>query len=351
VSGTIGSGGVAGSSGGDSGASPVGAGAGGGGAGSGGGSGSSGGGSGAAGSAGLLEPTQLSETGLFSDIASETLAVGVMEFEPAHQLWSDGAIKRRWVYLPPGSKIDSYYMDFWRYPVGTKLWKEFTRDGVRVETRLIHKYAEDEWFMTAFEWNEAGTDAIAVPEGRANARGTGHDIPDRATCKKCHDNMPDKVLGFSALQLSHEGPGVTLDALLEEQRFNAPPSAPLIVPGSDAERATLGYLHANCGHCHNASDASRPYAEGIEMVLWLQADELAQASDTASYTTTINQSTQSSSGIGGVRVVPEDLENSVLYQRFIATEANLHMPPVGTEIIDPDGQQLLADWISNLQID
>lgn len=311
------------------------------------GAGGAAGGSGGSGS--FVEPTKLSETGLFTDIASETLAEGVREFTPAYQLWSDGATKRRWVYLPPDSDIDSYRIDFWRYPVGTKLWKEFSRDGVRVETRLIHKYAEGEWFMVAFEWNEEETDALAVPDGRVNARGTEHDVPDRATCDKCHGSMPDKVLGFSAVQLSHDGPGLTLAQLIEEKRFNAPPSGPLTVPGNDAERAALGYLHANCGHCHNDSDASVPYAKGIEMELWLHADELTQPSDTGTYQTTIAQNTQSSSGIGGVRVVPGDLQNSVLYQRFISTDALLRMPPVGTEITDPTGQQIIADWANELE--
>jgi hypothetical protein len=84
-------------------------------------------------------------------------------------------------------------------------------------------------------------------------------------------------------------------------------------------------------------------------VLWLHADELVQPSDTATYATTIGQNTQSSSGIGGIRVVPGDLQNSVLYQRFITTDALLRMPPVGTEIKDASGQQIIADWATGLQ--
>jgi hypothetical protein len=303
---------------------------------------------GSGGSGSFVAPTKLSETGLFTDIATETLAEGVREFTPAHQLWSDGATKRRWIYLPPNSYIDSYRMDFWRYPVGTKLWKEFSRDGVRVETRLIHKYAQDEWFMVAFEWNEDETDAIAVPEGRMNARGTEHDVPDRDTCKKCHDGMPDKVLGFSAVQLSHDGPGVTLAQLIEEKLFNVPPSDPLTIPGNETERAALGYLHANCGHCHNNSDASVPYAKGIKVEFWLHADQLTEPSATATYQTTIGQNTQSSSGIGGVRVVPGDLDSSVLYQRFMSTDPLLRMPPAGTEIRDMAGQEIIEAWVGGL---
>jgi hypothetical protein len=39
----------------------------------------------------------------------------------------------------------------------------------------------------------------------------------------------------------------------------------------------------------------------------------------------------------------------VLYQRFITTDALLRMPPVGTEIKDASGQQIIADWATGLQ--
>ena len=84
-------------------------------------------------------PKRLTETGLFADAARESLAPGVMAYAPRFQLWSDGAEKRRWLWLPPGTRIDTSDMDSWVFPVGTKFWKEFTRDGVRVETRLLEK--------------------------------------------------------------------------------------------------------------------------------------------------------------------------------------------------------------------
>src|SRR5688500_13196261 len=76
-------------------------------------------------------PARLSETGLFADVKAGTLAPGVRAFRLQFELWSDGAAKRRWVALPEGGRIDTSDMDAWRFPVGTRLWKEFTRDGVR----------------------------------------------------------------------------------------------------------------------------------------------------------------------------------------------------------------------------
>src|SRR5207237_7469634 len=75
-------------------------------------------------------PSHLSETCLYTDIATKTLASDLIEFSPAYFLWSDGATKRRWVRLPPGERVDTSDMDHWQFPVGTQFFKEFALDGV-----------------------------------------------------------------------------------------------------------------------------------------------------------------------------------------------------------------------------
>src|SRR5579859_1859586 len=46
-------------------------------------------------------------------------------------------------------------MDFWQYPAGTKLFKEFSVNGVRIETRLVYKRGDNDLFYMAFQWNNA----------------------------------------------------------------------------------------------------------------------------------------------------------------------------------------------------
>ena len=82
-------------------------------------------------------PARLSETGLYDGERPIALARGVRAYVPAHELWSDGAQKLRWIRLPAGTRIDSADMDSWDFPVGTRLWKEFSRDGRPIETRLL----------------------------------------------------------------------------------------------------------------------------------------------------------------------------------------------------------------------
>ena len=44
----------------------------------------------------------------------------VVLLAPAYELWSDGALKRRWIRLPPDGRIDTSDMDSWVFPIGTQ---------------------------------------------------------------------------------------------------------------------------------------------------------------------------------------------------------------------------------------
>ena len=105
-----------------------------------------------------------------------------------------------------------------------------------------------------------------APDGR-------YDVPSRADCTGCHEGAAQPVLGFSALQLSADRDplaahapapaSITLDALAARGLLRNLPSAlleqpPRIAAASPTERAALGYLHANCGHCHNGSGNGVP---------------------------------------------------------------------------------------------
>ncbi|HEX6245098.1 MAG TPA: hypothetical protein VFZ61_29455, partial [Polyangiales bacterium] len=151
-------------------------------------------------------PPRLSQTGLYADTAADLLAEGVLPYRPRFELWSDGASKRRWLKLPPGAQIDSADMDAWIFPPGTQLWKEFTRDGVRVETRLLHKLGptEDDWVGVAYLWARDQHDAYARPFGVVDAHSTGHDVPAASECPACHAGSRSRILGVSAVQLGEE---------------------------------------------------------------------------------------------------------------------------------------------------
>jgi hypothetical protein len=315
-------------------------------------------------------PTLLSQTGLYTDTAAATLSEGVRPYAPRFALWSDGAAKTRWVYIPPCGPIDTSDPDYWNYPVGFTLWKQFDRanaDGelVRVETRMIHKYTATKWFMSAYVWNDDQTDAeISALDGPSelisaeNAKGTDHDVPGQKGCEGCHFNMADKALGFTALQLDDDDAPdgyVTLATLEAEGLLSDPIERPIVVPGTPEQAAALGYIHANCGHCHN------PFSKqaGLNMQLWLQLGALDSVETNDIYLSTVgvmNQAPQQPVEQPPERVVAGDLDASAMYWRMIqppvypaSPEGGDHMPLIGTEITDDEGVQLVSDWILSLE--
>jgi hypothetical protein len=292
----------------------------------------------------------LSQTGLFDDMSTERLAAFVLPYQPRYELWSDGAQKRRWLYLPPGTRIDSTNMDYWVFPQGTKLWKEFVRDGVRVETRLLHKRGADpsSWFMVAYQWNAQQSDAVALPDGASNVRGTAHDVPDQTACGTCHDNMPDRVLGVSAIQLSHALPGATLTTLAADGRLTTPPApSGYTVPGTPTEQGALGYLHANCGNCHNPTGSI--YSR-VCLDLWLSTRALASVQATSIYASSYGVRVSSQSAPSGVdcRLTGQSVANSALYARMNTRGPDTQMPPLASEIVDDAGLGLVGAWIAGL---
>lgn len=289
---------------------------------------------------------KLSDTGLYADIATDTIASDVLAFEPAYPLWTDGATKRRFLYLPPNTTIDTSDMDHWLFPVGTKAWKEFTRDGVRVETRLLEKTAAG-WQTFAYVWNVERTEAVVTLSPLSNAVGTQHDVPSRGQCFECHSGQPDMLLGVSAIQLSHDRSGLTLTQLITDNRLSVPPAGPFVLPGDALDQETLGMLHANCGHCHTPDGSGATFARGLE--LWLTVDSLSAVSATTIYRTTVDVDLTWFTRIGfAKRIVPAASTQSALWFRMGSRGDATQMPPIGTEEVDIASVDRLGQWIDRL---
>ena len=309
-------------------------------------------------------PKRLADTGLYADFKAGTLAPDVLTFSPQYPLWTDGATKRRFLYLPPGSAIDATRADAWDFPVGTKLWKEFSFSR-RVETRLIERRA-DGWTFASYVWSEDGSDAVLAPErgvrGAARtANGTRYDVPSRYDCVACHQAGASPVLGASALQLSGDRdplalhaepprPGdVDLAELVRRGLVKGLPQAhvdapPRIAARTPRERAALGYLHANCGHCHNRSEKSGPLRQlGLDLAHPLTHAPVAAPAPALA--TTLDVTSQCKSAGGTVRVAAGDPDHSVLARRLATRDPLLQMPPLGTRVVDEQAKELITAWI------
>ena len=304
---------------------------------------------------------KLSATGLFTAVNANgtlQLATGVQVFAPKYALWSDGAAKTRWVYLPPGKKIDTTDPNHWSFPIGTKFWKEFAVGGKRVETRLIERFGPgpDDYLYAAYWWK--GTDAaqaqdadLADPNvGVPSANGTTHDIPKREHCSTCHDPLSEHVLGFSALQLNHTMPGVTTATLTQGAWLTQALPANLDFPGPDARtRDALGYLHANCGNCHNTTPGVFMIPEPRMDMRVLIGQTLEQ---TGTYRTAVNSLVTKymhpNSPAITYRIAGGDTARSCTTFRMAELGMMDRMPPIASKVVDTQGIATVNAWIATL---
>ena len=310
-------------------------------------------------------PQHLSDTGLYVAGSMTQVRAENLPFSPQYPLWSDGATKRRWLYLPPGTAIDAARPDAWEFPPGTRLWKEFSH-GRRIETRYIERRSDGSWRFASYIWNADGSDAVLAPsKGVAalpadSAPGGRYAIPGEEDCRACHEGAAVPVLGVSALQLSpdrdplapHAEPSRTdyldlrrlaargLIRNLPQTYLDRPPR---VAATSPTERAALGYLHGNCGHCHNEAGPLAP----MELVLAQTTEDAPTFS--ATLRSVIGEASrfrlQNMQG-SAHRVVPGHAGESMLAARMQSRDPLVQMPPLGTQIADAEATALIARWIN-----
>jgi cytochrome c553 len=308
-------------------------------------------------------PALLSETGLYEASRPGAIARGVRQFSPQYPLWSDGAVKARWVYLPPGTAIDTTDPGDWVVPVGTKFWKQFTFNGRKVETRLAWRASADRWIFASYAWNEEQTDAVlAPPDGIRGvvelAPGRSHDIPGVNDCAACHGAKRPGPLGFNALQLSTDrdpnaihgeplAPGMlTLATLVEEGRLS--PARPELIAnppriqGSAATRSVLGYFAGNCGSCHNRSGETTFDGPSLKHSDVLDGD--AVMNGLLGFATTWQvpgQPEGASRMLDGVSPPA-----SAMLVRMRSRRPSSQMPPLGTVLRDEDAIKAVEAWLT-----
>jgi hypothetical protein len=306
-------------------------------------------------------PDDLACTGLYSDWATKTIASDAVAYTPALVFWSDGAIKTRWLYLPPGATIDTSDMDNWVFPVGTKIWKTFALGTQIVETRLIWKQAQG-WVFLDYRWSADGSSATRLDDGETNVNGTTYEIPATSVCIQCHGGRADSVLGVDLLGLGLAGAqGVTLATLAAQGSFTKnPPQTTISIPEDSTMKAAaaLGWLHVNCGSsCHTAG------AQGgaTRLYLKLLAGQISGADGGPASVTALDSSTTTVNVLSNVtpnghqykRIAPGDSADSLVPLMALSRNGEsdggfTQMPPIVSHVPDVVGEAPVSAWIDAL---
>jgi hypothetical protein len=180
--------------------------------------------------------------------------------------------------------------------------------------------------------------------GAQDVNGTTHDIPSQQDCHTCHDSLQEHVLGFGAIELNHTRPGVNIHTLLDAGLLTAPPNlSGLTIPGDATAQAALGYLHTNCGICHNPT----PGGQGVPAMTLRLSVGAATVQATETYKTAVDQPTTALTTLP-YRIAGQEPGQSEVLAAMSARGGREQMPPLATGVVDTTGLAQITAWVQTL---
>ena len=332
-------------------------------------------------------PALLSQTGAFADLPSLTPAPFLLPYSVNSPLWSDRALKTRWIALPndglhdsPAEQISYRQNDNWIFPAGTVLVKHFElpvdeRDPsltTRLETRFIVCLSDGGKYGVTYRWRLDGSDAdlisnretadYQITQTDGTAINQRWQFPGRSDCLSCHNSTAGQALGVRTHQLNgsfcYPDSRIVanqLETWNELQMLDRPllrweigsslRSTPLHDGTVPLEHRVRSYLDSNCAHCH------RPGALGpgfdARLTVPLHSQKL------------LNEALRSDlegrfdldpSHENDGQLIPGDPGLSAVYFRLAHPQPSpAAMPPLAKNLVDREALHALAIWIRGLQ--
>ncbi len=316
--------------------------------------------------------TNLSEYGFFEGAMKDQRPIeSVLPYRPASSLFSDYAHKKRFVWMPDGSKA-TYDGDdnIFNFPVGTVLIKTFYYDNVQpenisrnMETRLLVRKA-DGWKAYTYAWNADQTEAVldaaengmTIPvtflEGGVT-KNINYKIPSQGECITCHKINPTGLTGGELttpigpkpqnLNFSYSYGSVSMNQIAKWKEMgylgnDIPSNIVSTVDWEDASQTldlrARSYLDMNCGHCHREGghcdyvnvrfnfSNTNDYDRGIcQVPLFIVQN--------ASYVIHASRASRSE-----------------MYMRITSNLQEEMMPIIGRSVVHTEGTALIRDWIN-----
>jgi hypothetical protein len=323
-------------------------------------------------------PLLLSGTGAFSDTPNRISASGLIPYQPNTPLWSDAAVKSRYLALPnnggsitPDEQIGFAPTNYWTFPAGTVFVKNFdlvvneTNASAplrRLETRLLVRDINGAVYGVTYKWRPDNSEADlltgALNEDIVITNATGVRTqtwyyPSPADCLTCHTPLAGYVLGVNTRQLNgnllYPATGNTDNQLRTLNRlglFNAAIDEANITNfahlsaltnlSASLEDRARSYLDANCAQCHRPGNS-------------IEANFDARYDTPLANQNITNYLAQHNLGIDGACVVKaKDIWRSVMLIRMNTNAPAIKMPPLARNLIDTNAVQVFTDWINSL---
>lgn len=291
---------------------------------------------------------------------------GVIPYDLNSPLFSDYAHKKRFIWMPNGSKA-SYDSDYTplAFPVGAFLIKNFYYDNVLptgntqiIETRLMY-FTETGWEFAKYVWNAEQTEATFTTDGSFvnldwNEAGTtknvNYRIPSRAECFTCHNKfgtpipIGPKPQNLNKNYMYQDGTENQLQKWVDVGYLNPnyPGNIDSTVAWDDTSQSlnirARSYLDINCAHCHSEES----YCEYRPMRFAFNENELSS---------NMGICVEPDTYVGDdypLIMNPSNADASVVVFRMSSIEEQYRMPLLGRTLQHTEGITLITDWINSL---
>ncbi|MFL0353286.1 hypothetical protein [Xanthomarina sp. GH4-25] len=310
----------------------------------------------------------LSEYNFFEgELKNLSPVYGVLPFELSSPLFSDYALKKRFIWMP--SNVSARYLsdgEILNFPIGTILIKNFYFENVLpnqntqiIETRLMIKKPEG-WVFAEYIWNEDQNEADFDLNGRdvyiqwdenSTTNSVNYRVPSGAECHTCHKTgdvsipIGPKPRNLNKLYNYDTGTKNQLQRWSEMGYLEDTYPADIeTLPSWDDTSQSLNlrarsYLDINCAHCHSeeAHCAYRPIRFDFESTANPVNLGICVEPDTEIV------------GAGLTHIVnPGSFGRSVLYYRMNSVVESERMPLLGRTLKHEEGVLLIKEWINSL---
>jgi uncharacterized repeat protein (TIGR03806 family) len=318
------------------------------------------------------------------ELKNQQPSLNVLPFQPSSMLFTDYAHKKRFVWMPPGTKAtynsDNTILDL---PVGAALIKTFYYENVQnilpaggtriVETRVMIRKATG-WIFAEYVWNDEQTEAFYDMSGSFTdiswkdennvVKNASYRIPSEEQCIVCHkarlivganEETIHIPIGIKPqnLNFNYDYGSVTKNQLTKwvemgylEDGFNYPTEEHTVADYNDTSKSldvrARSYVDANCSHCH-----------GVDRHCDYRPMRFA-FSETANNPANMGAcvDTEDMQGFPSALsriVTPGNINRSMMYYRLNTIDEAYRMPLHGRTIIHEEGLALIEAWINSLE--
>jgi uncharacterized repeat protein (TIGR03806 family) len=311
---------------------------------------------------------RLSDYGFFEGRLRDLVpAKGVVRYELATTLFTDYAVKDRFIVLPSGKSAGYVAEGALDFPDSTMIIKNFAyrnkdNQKIMIETRILAKDPGDKtWKVMDYLWDSTQTDAVkhitgaAIPirllDDHGNLLSTTYEVPNTNDCKRCHYNnsslspIGPKARNLNMILPGH--PGNQLSEWVAMGKLSGLPQLDQVEKMPDwrdsvhysLDQRARAYLDVNCSHCHTQG------GDAMNTGLFLEYQQ-----HDPQHLGMMKSPVSAGGGAGGMNydIVPGDASHSILAYRMNSTEPGTAMPELARTLVHQEAVRLIRQWINGM---